>query len=200
MSKSTSQAKRKAEDATTKIGIDNGQLSPQSESIEKQFLLTLTSPRIILVADAANKETDCPCVTLSMGHLHVLRQTSLSKEAHSMFCDGLELFTGTARSLSPQSSLLCPLSISGSLTRILQTKLLPQQLSGWVWFEALQAHASYTDLTHAINVYDGVIKQAMSAQSQGRRGNSTQVAQPTMGSSSFNSSNEKKLALSQGRM
>jgi len=125
----------------------------------KEFLLTLITPRIILVEDAATDE--CQCLTLSMYHLNFLRQTNAHEEVNTLFCDGLEIFTGMANNhSSPGSSLLYPLSMSGSLKKILPSRdCSTQSLSGWVWAEELQARAAYTDLTHSINVFIGVEKQ-----------------------------------------
>ena len=121
-------------------------------SISKEFLLTLITPRIILVEDAATDE--CQCLTLSMSHLNFLRKTNVHEEVNTLFCDGLEVFTGMANNhSSPGSSLLYPFSMSGSL------KKTEQSLSCWVWTEELQARAAYTDLTHSINVFIGVEKQ-----------------------------------------
>lgn len=125
----------------------------------KEFLLTLITPRIILVEDAAIGE--CQCLTLSMSHLNFLRKTNVHEEVNTLFCDGLEVFTGMANNhSSPGSSLLYPLSMSGSLKKILPSKdFSTQSLSGWVWTEELQARAAYTDLTHSISVFIGVEKQ-----------------------------------------
>jgi len=128
-------------------------------SISKEFLLTLVSPRIILVEDA--EVDDCQCLTLSMSHLNFLRQTNAHEEVNTLFCDGLKIFTGMANNhSSPGSSLLYPLSMSGSLKKTLPSRdCSTQSLSGWVWTEELQARAAYTDLTHSINVFIGFEKQ-----------------------------------------
>jgi len=125
----------------------------------KEFLLTLITPRIILVEDAATDE--CQCLTLSMSHLNFLRQTNAHEEVNTLFCDGLEVFTGMANNhSSPGSSLLYPFSMSGSLKKTLPSRdCSTQSLSGWVWTEELQASAAYTDLTHSISVFIGVEKQ-----------------------------------------
>ena len=126
-------------------------------SISKEFLLTLITPRIILVEDAATDE--CQCLTLSMSHLNFLRKTNVHEEVNTLFCDGLEVFTGmTNNHSSPGSSLLYPFSMSGSLKKT-EIDCSTQSLSGWVWTEELQVRAAYTDLTHSINVFIGVEKQ-----------------------------------------
>lgn len=134
-------------------------------SPSKQFLLTLKTPRIIQVADATDQQVDTPCVTLCMAHLNLLCESNDQNEVHSernsVFCDGLEIFTGMARTnpSNGSSSLLCPLSISGSMRKSVRGKSSPQDISGWIWMEELQARAAYTDLTHAIDVFNGVRMQ-----------------------------------------
>ena len=197
MSKSSSQAKKGTDGVSPEV--KHTAASPQV-SMSKQFLLTLTSPRIILVADATNRQSDSPCVTLSMAHMHFFRESNnIRNEEHSVqsiFCDGLEIFTGMSQNLSPGSSLLCPLSVSGSLTKIMRSKSSPQNLSGWVWLEELEARAAYTDLTHAIDVFNGVQKQI--ATSQRTTGTSNMLAQSTKENCS--TANEEKRVASQSRM
>jgi hypothetical protein len=118
-------------------------------AVSKQFLVTLFSPQIILVADASAQGKRTPRLTLTMAHLNILRQTTIKDEINSAFCDGLEIFTGTAS----RSSVICPVHISGSLASS------PQSLLGWVWIEELFARASYTDLTLAIDVLNGTKEQ-----------------------------------------
>ena len=155
MSKSSSKDEQKKNNEVL-AEVDNT-TQPSSSHISKQFLLTLTSPRIILVADATNQQDDCGCITLSMRNLGFLRKTNAHNEANTLFIDGLGIHTSMARNLSPGSSLLCPLSICGSLTKTLQSS--PPSTSGWVWAEEFQARAAYTDLTHTIDVLTGVKKQ-----------------------------------------
>ena len=149
---------------TVEASQRNGTISNEANDAtdptsSKEFLLTLITPRIILVEDAATDE--CPCLTLSMSHLNFLRQTNAHEEVNTLFCDGLKIFTGMANNhSSPGSSLLYPLSMSGSLKKTLPSRdCSTQSLSGWVWAEELQARAAYTDLTHSINVLIGVEKQ-----------------------------------------
>ena len=129
------------------------------ESISKQFLLTLNTPRIIFVADSSTNPSDIMSLTLFMSHLNYLRERNSVCEKQSLFCDGLEIFTGGAKNPAPCSSLLCPLSISGSLAKTALGENNPQCLSGWVWAEELQARAAYSDLTSAIDVFNGIKKQ-----------------------------------------
>lgn len=176
----------------------NGALPPPQLQASKQFRLTLTSPRIILVADAANPQNDCQCLTLSMAHLDLLRQVNVHSEAHSVYCDGLEMFTGMANNLAPHSSLLCPLSIAASLNKTLQSTSSPQTLSGWVWSEELQARAAYTDLIHSIDVLGGVKKQLLL--SSPNQGNRRPIQQTKAGPATSKANEEKKPAVSQTEM
>ncbi|KAL7555190.1 hypothetical protein ACHAWF_018839 [Thalassiosira exigua] len=175
MSKSRCQAGTNAESTTTKSST-----SPHASS-SKQFLLTLTSPRIILVEDATEERKDCSlCVTLSMENLDFLRDTDPLNETNTVFCDGLEVFTGMAKDALPCSSLLCPLSISGSMTKTMNIKGSPPTILGWIWLEELQACATYTDLTHAMNVLEGVKKQLSARKCNKTAGKSTTPAQATL--------------------
>ena len=155
MSKSSSKDGQN-KDIEVMAEVDNA--IPSSSHISKQFLLTLTSPRIILVEDATNQQDDCGTLTLSMRNLGFLRKANAHNEANTLFIDGLGIHTSMT-SLSHRSSLLCPFSICGSLTKTLQSKGSPQSTLGWVWAEEFQARAAYTDLTHTIDVLTGVKKQ-----------------------------------------
>ena len=188
MSKGSNQDRKVTVDMTSGSAMHSPQVM-----VSKQFLLTLTSPRIILVADASDQPTDIPCVTLSMAHLNLLRETNVKNEVlserSSVFCDGLEVFTGdqacihqptsninnqqttqhtSNRTITKNSSLLCPLSISGLLSKTIRSKNSPHYQSGWVWVEELQARATYTDLTHSLDVLHGVKQQMKTAKSMSR--------------------------------
>lgn len=199
MSKSSrNQAKKSSGDIPA--GAENT-MPPQQVSISKQFLFTLTSPQIIILADSANQQGDCPCVTLSMAHLNFLRQIDACHEVHCVFCDGLEVFTGRSnRYNSPSSSLLCPVSISGSSIKTIRNKKSQESLSGWVWAEELQARAACSDLTLTLTVFNGFKKQMGMPESKGHTDKSIRLAQSTTESSLSGSTNEGKTAASQGRM
>ena len=137
------------------------------ETISRQFLFSLISPRIVLVADPSSQENDSLCVTLYMAHIDYLRETNVHNESQSMFCHGLEIFTGWAKNPSQCSSLVFPFSWSASLTKTMICENFPQRMSGWVWTEQLRARAAYTDLTSAIDVLNGIERQILSSKDCG---------------------------------
>ncbi len=169
MSKNSSESKNGSDDMTPEV--KNSASSPQAS---KQFLLTLSSPRVVLVADATIQQNDSQSVTLSMAHMNFLLEANIVQDeehsVHSVFCDGLEIFTNR----SPCSSLLCPLSVSGSLTKVMRCKNGPQK-SGWVWVDEVEARAAYTDLIHAIDVFNGV-KEQMTPKNQRTTSKSVMLA------------------------
>lgn len=185
-------------DRTTKLNDRdstevNNEGSFHQVAVSKQFLVTLASPQIILVADASVQGKKCPRLTLSMSHLNILRQTTIQDEINSVFCDGLEIFTETASGSLPRSSVICPVHISGSLRKSYRSTNHPQSLLGWVWIEELFARASYTDLTLAIDVLNGTKEQLASPET------AQSLAQPKINKSLPGSADEENREVS-GRM
>jgi hypothetical protein len=128
------------------------------ESVKRQLLVTLTSPRIIFVADATRQQSDTTTLTVYLSNMNYLSDSSPKYQSQTVVCDGLEIFTGLAKQ-SPTSSLLCPLSVCGSVTKTI-SKESPPHLKGWIWMEEIKARASYIDLTSTIDVCNGVETQA----------------------------------------
>ncbi len=121
----------------------------------RQFLFSLASPRIILVADATGTAETNSCVTLHMANLHYHQSSQGNTSAQSVVCNGMEIFAGQVGNLLSNSSLISPFSLCGSLTK----SYSPGQMNGWIWMEELKAHAAYTDLTSSVDVLNGVNRQ-----------------------------------------
>jgi hypothetical protein len=132
----------------------------QCPTESKQFLFSLTSPRIILVADATGAADVNSCVTLHMANLHYHQKSHGNTSAQSVVCNGMEIFAGRVGDPSSYSSLISPFSVCGSLKKSLPLEsCLPEQMNGWIWMEELKAHAAYTDLTSSFDVLNGFNKQ-----------------------------------------
>lgn len=142
----------------TALSTDPPQASDHQSAVSRQFVVTLMSPQITIVSDATVQGKKSPCLRISIAHLNILRQTTIQKENHYVFCDGFEICTDTSGGRLPLSSILFPVLISGSLTN--SFSCFPRIVSGWVWVEQLKAHAAYTDLTRVIEVLNGVKEQS----------------------------------------
>lgn len=153
MSKAATRDTNKTADGAVQ---DTHQTTCPTES--KEFLFSLTSPRIILVADATGAADMNSCVTLHMANLHYHQKTNGNTTAKSVVCNGMEIFAGHVGDPSSYSSLICPFSACGSLTKSLSIKS-SEQMNGWIWMEELKAHATYTDLTSSVDVLNGFNKQ-----------------------------------------
>ena len=156
---------RMSKAATSEIdrATDNAaQVAQQTTSAteSKEFLFSLTSPRIILVADATGTAEKNSCVTLHMANLHYHQSSHGNTSAQSVICNGMEIFAGQVGNPSSNSSLICPFSLCGSLTKTQRLESYPpEQTNGWIWMEELKAHAAYTDLTSSVDVLNGFNKQ-----------------------------------------
>ncbi len=153
----------KATTSETDRATDNAERVAQqttSATESKQFLFSLTSPRIILVADATGAAKMNSCVTLHMAKLHYHQRSHGNTSAQSIVCNGMEIFAGQVGNPSSNSSLICPFSLCGSLTKRQRLESYPpEQMNGWIWMEELKAHAAYTDLTSSVDVLNGFNKQ-----------------------------------------
>ena len=132
--------------------------SPTTES--REFLFSLTSPKIIFVADATGAADVNSCVTLHMSNLHYHQRSHGNISAQSVICNGLEIFAGQVGNQSSNSSLISPFSICGSITKALPLESYSsEQMNGWICMEELKAHAAFTDLTSSLDVLTGLNKQ-----------------------------------------
>ena len=160
MSKATSSEIDRTADCT-ELGAQETTY-PTAES--KEFLFSLTSPRIIFVADATGTADVNSCVTLHMSNLHYHQLTHGNTSAQSVICNGLEIFAGQVGNLSSNSSLICPFSICGSLTKTLPLEPHSlEQMNGSICMEELKAHAAFTDLTTSLDVLNGFNKQILTS-------------------------------------
>ncbi len=164
---------RMSKAATSEVdrATDNAEQNAQqttSATESKQFLFSLTSPRIILVADATGAAEKNSCVTLHMANLHYHQSSHDNISAQSVVCNGMEIFAGQVGNPSSNSSLISPFSVCGSLTKTLRLESYsPEQMNGWIWMEELKAHAAYTDLTSSVDVLNGFNKQMIRNSTEG---------------------------------
>ena len=143
----------------------------------KQFLFSLNSPRIILVADATGAVDVNSCVTLHMANLHYHQRSLDSTITQSAICNGMEIFSGQVKEPSSYSSLICPFSLCGSFTKVHQQDCsLRKHTNGWIWMEELKAHAAYTDLTSSVDVFNGFNQQIISRVDESTRPKRSQAA------------------------
>lgn len=120
----------------------------------RQFRITLTNPQIIAVADSSARCSGSQSLTSKTSHVDFLWESQGDESRKSCFCDGLELYTGNG------SNILLPVSFAASELTAQGDKTTR------VWIEQVNVRASYTDLTEAIEVCEGVSKQSVTRNEQ----------------------------------
>ena len=120
----------------------------------RQFRMTLTNPQIIAVADSSARCSGTHSLTSKTSHIDFLWESKDGESRQSCFCDGLELYTGKG------SNILLPVSFAASELTVQGDKTTR------VWIEQVNVRASYTDLTEAIEVCEGVSKQSTTRNEQ----------------------------------
>ena len=161
---------------STSVATDKMQKHPSKEDTAmarhapaRQFRMTLTNPQIIAVADSSGRSSESHSLTSKTSHIDFLWESKGGESRQSCFCDGLELYTGKG------SNILLPVSFAASVLTVQGDKTTR------VWIEQVNVRASYTDLTEAIEVCEGVSKQAANRNEQRCAHSST--AYPSTGSS-----------------
>lgn len=178
-------AKKDNDNAENKTAKVTQQTTCTTES--KQFFISLTSPRIMLVADATGTANENSCITLHMANLHYLQHSHGNQSAQSFVCNGMEIFAGQVGNPS-YSSLICPFSICGSLSKTLHLESCPPKMNGWIWMEELKANAAYTDMTSSVDVLNGFNKQIMVSEAQKTSNAKYLLAKATVDGGNYKSS------------